>query len=93
MPVEALKNTTGCPEAGGDLRTTLLATAALALTELEAIVACRPRPLDILDATLELDLDTHEVRRRPWPPHPDCGCRTLTSEDTAAAGVARGRCR
>ncbi|MFF0543128.1 TOMM precursor leader peptide-binding protein [Nocardia thailandica] len=71
----------------------IAATAALALTELEAIVACRPRPLDILDATLELDLDTHEVRRRPWPPHPDCGCRTLTSEDTAAAGVARGRCR
>lgn len=67
----------------------IAATAALALTELEVIMACGPRTPDILDATLELDLDSHELRRRPWPAHADCGCRTLTSEDTDNGGTTR----
>ncbi|MCA2206403.1 TOMM precursor leader peptide-binding protein [Nocardia rosealba] len=54
------------------------ATTALALGELEAIVECSPRRRPAtLDATMELDLDSHELHRRPWPPHPECGCRTL----------------
>ncbi|MFC4125280.1 TOMM precursor leader peptide-binding protein [Nocardia rhizosphaerae] len=65
----------------------IAATTALAMGELEAIVACSPRTRPgTLDATVELDLDSHEVRQRPWPPHPDCGCRTL-----AAAGSGTGR--
>ncbi|GGK45289.1 cyclodehydratase [Nocardia camponoti] len=56
----------------------IAATTALALTELEAIIACsRQRKPASIDATLELELDTHEVRRRPWQPHPDCGCRVV----------------
>ncbi|MDO3645602.1 TOMM precursor leader peptide-binding protein [Nocardia mangyaensis] len=66
------------------------ATAALAMGELEAIVACSPRRRPgTLDATVELDLDTHQVQRRRWPPHPECGCRTLTpraSRTSEAAG-------
>ncbi|WP_280221228.1 TOMM precursor leader peptide-binding protein [Nocardia neocaledoniensis] len=65
----------------------IAATTALAMGELEAIVACSPRRRPgTLDATVELDLDTHEVQRRPWPPHPDCGCRTLA---TAGSGTGR----
>ncbi|MFE6924689.1 TOMM precursor leader peptide-binding protein [Nocardia sp. NPDC057663] len=65
----------------------IAATTALAMGELEAIVACSPRRRPgTLDATVELDLDTHEVQRRPWPPHPDCGCRTV-----AATGSGTGR--
>ncbi|MBF6364704.1 hypothetical protein IU433_29450 [Nocardia puris] len=54
------------------------ATAALALGELEAIVACSAeRTPATLDATLELDLDSQVLQRRHWAPHPDCGCRAL----------------
>ena len=60
----------------------IAATTALALGELETIVACSPRQdPGTLDATMELNLDTHEVQRRPWPPHPDCGCRTLSTTE------------
>ncbi|MET9215368.1 MULTISPECIES: TOMM precursor leader peptide-binding protein [unclassified Nocardia] len=63
----------------------IAATTALALGELETIVACSPRQdPGTLDATMELNLDTHEVHRRPWPPHPDCGCRTLTTPESDA---------
>lgn len=63
------------------------ATAALAMGELEAITACSPRRRPgTLDATVELDLDTHQVQRRPWPPHPECGCRPLRPPQT---GVVR----
>ncbi|MFD6452802.1 TOMM precursor leader peptide-binding protein [Nocardia sp. NPDC055165] len=58
----------------------IAATTALALGELEAIVACSPRrPPRTLDATVELNLDTHEIQRRPWLPHQECGCRNMTS--------------
>ncbi|MGW4632506.1 TOMM precursor leader peptide-binding protein [Nocardia sp. NPDC004415] len=63
----------------------IAATTALTMNELEAIVACSPsRRPGTLDATLELDLDTHQVHRRPWPPHPDCGCRALGSGEPEA---------
>ncbi|WP_081511909.1 hypothetical protein [Nocardia donostiensis] len=53
----------------------IAATAALALTELEAVVACsRLRAPATLDTTLELDLGSHRLRRRHWRPHPGCGC-------------------
>ncbi|WP_189026841.1 TOMM precursor leader peptide-binding protein [Nocardia rhizosphaerihabitans] len=65
----------------------IAATTALAMGELEAIVACSPRRRPgTLDATVELDLDTHEVQRRPWLPHPDCACGTV-----AATGSGTGR--
>lgn len=58
----------------------IAATAALALGELEAILDCSPRrPPATLDATLELDLDSHLLQRRYWAPHVACGCRTIGS--------------
>ncbi|MGN2636302.1 hypothetical protein ACTD5D_08925 [Nocardia takedensis] len=56
----------------------IAATAALALNEVEAIVACSPlRTPATLDTTLELDLDSQLIEQRHWAPHGDCGCRTV----------------
>lgn len=56
----------------------IAATAALALTELEAIMECSThRCPATLNTTLELDLDSHQLRHRYWEPHPRCGCRRL----------------
>ncbi|GAA4479999.1 hypothetical protein GCM10023094_25880 [Rhodococcus olei] len=61
---------------------TVLATTALAATELSALIDADPaRPPASLNATLELDLAATRLVRRPWRPHPRCGCR----------GVARDR--
>ncbi|MFE3541708.1 TOMM precursor leader peptide-binding protein [Nocardia sp. NPDC059177] len=63
----------------------IAATTALTMGELEAIVACSPqRRPGTLDATLELDLDSHQVHRRPWLPHPECGCRALATGESGA---------
>ncbi|MBP2189512.1 hypothetical protein [Nocardia goodfellowii] len=52
------------------------ATAALALGELESILACSAaRTLGTLDGTLELDLASHRIEHRDWAVHPACGCR------------------
>ena len=47
--------------------------------------AGRPAP-PVLGATLELDLASGELLRRPWPAHPDCGCgaRTVRADMRAA---------
>ena len=56
---------------------TLQATAALAVEQallgLDALVA-PAQPPPTLDAVLELDLRRGRLRRRPWSPHPECGC-------------------
>ncbi|MGI5216625.1 TOMM precursor leader peptide-binding protein [Nocardia sp. CA-290969] len=53
----------------------IAAVAALALGELETIVACEAgSSLETLDGTLELDLATRELIRRSWSPHARCGC-------------------
>lgn len=53
----------------------IAATAALALGELEAILACsRRRAPATLNTTLELDLESYRLRRRRWAPHSECGC-------------------
>jgi len=55
------------------------ATAGLALGEVEHLLrggaGGEPAP-GSLGATLELDLRHGTLRRRPWPPHPRCGCGT-----------------
>ncbi|MCX4092301.1 hypothetical protein [Nocardia sp. alder85J] len=57
---------------------TVAATAALALRELEVILAGRvARPPRTLDVTLELDPDSHRIHSRHWHPHRACGCRRL----------------
>ncbi|WP_067535093.1 TOMM precursor leader peptide-binding protein [Nocardia crassostreae] len=49
--------------------------AALALTEIERIAHGRAAlPPATLNATLELNLDSHQLERRPWMPHPRCDC-------------------
>jgi bacteriocin biosynthesis cyclodehydratase domain-containing protein len=53
------------------------ATAALALGQVEHLLrrgAGGEGAPGSLGATLELDLRTDTLRRRPWSPHPRCGC-------------------
>ncbi|MFH5211017.1 hypothetical protein [Antrihabitans spumae] len=53
----------------------VLATAAIALGQLEAILTNHPRELPAsIDATLELDLATHQANIRRWPRHNLCEC-------------------
>ncbi|WP_405485312.1 TOMM precursor leader peptide-binding protein [Nocardia sp. NBC_00511] len=50
-------------------------TAALTLKEIETIRhGSADHPPATLDTTLELDLDALHLDRRPWQPHPNCGC-------------------
>ena len=58
---------------------TVMATVAVALGQLEKVLSgtARPAPAS-LDATLELDLDTHRLTVRPWPRNPRCGCSRST---------------
>lgn len=57
---------------------TVRATAALALGQVEHVLrgpCAGEAPPGSLGATLELDVAVHSLRRRPWSPHPRCGCR------------------
>jgi bacteriocin biosynthesis cyclodehydratase domain-containing protein len=60
-------------------RATLLATAALALAQVDAVMrAVRgnadPAPPATLSATLEVDVATGSIVSRRWPRHPRCSC-------------------
>lgn len=59
-------------------RATMLATAALALSQVNQVVAAvrgqRPDPPAALNATLEFDLDASTIVARPWTRHPLCSC-------------------
>jgi bacteriocin biosynthesis cyclodehydratase domain-containing protein len=63
-------------------RPTLLATAALALGQLQQIIAAvrgigsaSPAPAPAtLNASVEVDVATHTIRARRWVRHPLCGC-------------------
>ncbi|MCO1660753.1 TOMM precursor leader peptide-binding protein [Pseudonocardia humida] len=43
-----------------------------------------------LDATLELEPSAGALRRRAWPPHPDCGCGAAGRRAAAVPGPAPG---
>jgi bacteriocin biosynthesis cyclodehydratase domain-containing protein len=56
----------------------VLATATAALAALHALAWLDggvERLPSSADASLEVTLPEGRVRRRPWPPHPSCGCR------------------
>ena len=64
-------------------RATVLATAALALNQVDRVVravngghdmAHTPEPPPTLNTTLEFDLNVGSVEARQWPRHPRCGC-------------------
>jgi bacteriocin biosynthesis cyclodehydratase domain-containing protein len=60
-------------------RPTLLSTAALALSQLQQIIAAaRGEPVSsppaTLDATLEVDVASSTISARRWVRHPLCGC-------------------
>lgn len=61
-------------------RATLLATAALALSQVQQIIAAVRGSSSVsgvlatLDATLEVDVDSPAIRARRWVRHPLCGC-------------------
>lgn len=59
-------------------RATLLATAALALGQVNQVIAAvrgqRPAPPSALNATLEFDLNSSAIVARQWTRHPLCQC-------------------
>lgn len=63
-------------------RATVLATAALALSQVNRVIAAvhrqeaapDPEPPQTLNATLEFDLDAGAIVTRPWARHPLCSC-------------------
>ncbi len=61
-------------------RATMLATAALALSQVNQVIAAvrrqcpDPDPPAALNATLEFDLHASTIMARPWTRHPLCGC-------------------
>lgn len=64
-------------------RATVLATAALALNQVECVVRAVHGCLDIADTaeppstlntTLEFDVNVGTIAARHWPKHPRCGC-------------------
>lgn len=63
-------------------RATLLATAALALSQVHRVIAAvrgqeavpDPAPPPALNATLEFDLNAGSIVARPWTKHPMCAC-------------------
>jgi len=63
-------------------RATLLATAALALSQVNRVIAAvrgqeavpDPGPPPALNATLEFDLNAGSIVARPWTRHPLCSC-------------------
>ncbi|WP_405161287.1 TOMM precursor leader peptide-binding protein [Nocardia sp. NBC_01499] len=68
----------------------IAATAALAVSEVEDILALSTRRrLATLDATLELDPHTHVLDRRRWPRHADCGCQRIPAGLTACRSRQR----
>lgn len=50
------------------------ACAALAVAQTLRALAPGNEPPPVWNTTLEIDFYAAKVRRRPWPPHPDCGC-------------------
>lgn len=60
-------------------RATMLATAALALSQVNQVIAAvrgqRPDPPAALDATLEFDLPAGTIMARTWTRHPLCRCQ------------------
>jgi len=56
-------------------RATLLATAALALNQIERVLRADEQPAT-LDTTLEFDVNVGSVVARRWTRHPSCGCLT-----------------
>ncbi|WP_416061354.1 TOMM precursor leader peptide-binding protein [Rhodococcus indonesiensis] len=61
-----------CDRVGCAEPSAVLATAALALGELDAILTTAAPAT--LDRTLEVDLRSHRLASRRWYRHPECGC-------------------
>lgn len=66
---------------GSATRATLLATAALALRQVDLVIRAvgdaaerAPEPPPTLNTTLELDVDGYSIIARRWSRHPECPC-------------------
>jgi bacteriocin biosynthesis cyclodehydratase domain-containing protein len=59
-------------------RATLLATAALALSQVNSVIGAvrgsESEPPTSLNATLEFDVHAGSIAVRQWPKHPLCSC-------------------
>ena len=56
----------------------LVCTFAAAATAMQAVAFLDGERPSVLEGTLELALPDWRLRRRSWPPHPDCGCLAPT---------------
>ncbi|MDQ6874253.1 MAG: thiamine biosynthesis protein ThiF, partial [Actinomycetota bacterium] len=63
------------PPGATDAQDTALGTMITGLAGLQALSFLDGEPVQADNGTLELALPDCLVRRRSWPPHPDCGCR------------------
>lgn len=62
---------------GRAARSVVLATAAVALGQLDAVLAGDPTsPPTVIDRTIEVDLRRHRFSTRRWSRHPECACST-----------------
>lgn len=68
---------------GSASRATILATAALALRQVDLVIRAVGHPIDgqpvpaappTLNTTLELDADGYSIVARRWSRHPECPC-------------------
>ncbi|KMO72684.1 hypothetical protein [Mycolicibacterium chlorophenolicum] len=79
-PAWAAVATQLCRTVGTADRATVLATAGLALREINHVLRALPgggpgaRPPSTLDTTLEFDVSTGSLTARRWSAHPQCAC-------------------
>lgn len=67
--------------------TSVLASLAAALAAAQVLHHLDGvRMPDVLEATLELHPPDWQLRRRSWPPHPECGCLETAADRARAAG-------
>ena len=64
-----------------------MATVVAGVAALQALAFLDGGDPAVLDGTLELRLPDWRLRRRSWPPHPDCDC--IAGAMTGAARRAR----
>ncbi len=77
-------------------RPTVLATAALALSQVQRIIVAvrgedsAGRPPATLDNTLEIDVNANTIKTRHWPLHPLCDCSDWSGDRSLPGRDPRG---
>ncbi len=66
------------PRSAHEAHDTALGTVVVGLAAVQALAHLDGAAAETVDGTLEVALPGCRVRRRSWPPHPECGCREVT---------------